>query len=92
LNALNREFRLKYKLDIASYAVAGCITVMATMLPPLAYLAGLLGSAFSLSKVLSDVSELRRRTDELRRKPVALLFEAYEDRDALARPNQLPLC
>jgi hypothetical protein len=90
LNALNREFALKYKFDIASYAVAGCITVTAAMFQPLAYLAGLLGSAFSLTKTLSDVLESRRKTDELRRKPVALLFEAYEDRDTQAHPNQLP--
>jgi hypothetical protein len=78
LKAMDTEFRRKYKFDLASVTVGGAIAVMSAMYPPLASLAPFVGSV-GPTKTILDVLEQRTRRDELRRKPVALLFQAYQE-------------
>jgi hypothetical protein len=79
LKNLDEKFRRKYNFDVASVAVGGSIAVISALFQPLAVAAGIVGGG-SLMKFISDVLAERSKKAELRRKPVALLFEAYEDK------------
>jgi hypothetical protein len=76
---LDQRFRRRYNFDVASAIVSGTIGVMCAMFPPLALVAGVVGGG-SLINTISDVLEERSTRAELRKKPVALLFEAYPDK------------
>jgi hypothetical protein len=91
LKTMDERFRRSYKFNLASLTVGGSVAVMSAMFPPLATLAGLLGSA-SVTKTVYDLLKERSMRSELRRKPVALLFAAYQDTNAQTQqgPPGLP--
>jgi len=79
VKGLDEKFRRKYLLDVATLTVGGSIGVVSSVFPPLAILAGIIGVG-SIKDLLSSVSAKRSKMEELRRKPVGLLFEAYQDK------------
>jgi hypothetical protein len=74
LKMMDERIRRSYKFNLASLTVGGSIAVMSAMYPPLAILASFLGSAS-----VYDLLKERSKRNELKRKPVALLFAAYQD-------------
>jgi len=75
---LDETFRKKYDFDVASLLVTGSLGVVSALFPPLAMLTGVIGGG-SITKIIHDVLEERSKRAELRRKPMGLLFQAYED-------------
>lgn len=79
VKSLDEKFRKRYKFDVASLLVTGSLGAVSTLYPPLAMLTALIGGG-SMINVVNDVLEKRSRRVELQKKPIGLLFQAYEDR------------
>ena len=67
----------KYKLKTASLIVSGGLAITASVYPPIAWAASILGGT-SISSIIKDYQEKRDKIAELQRKPVAMLFDAHE--------------
>jgi hypothetical protein len=87
LKSMDENFRRKWNFNLASLTVGGTIALTSTMFPPLATLAAFLGP-ISVTKTIYDILQERAKRSELRRKPVALLFKAYENGNAQTQPSQ----
>lgn len=79
INQLDREFRKKYQFDAGTLIVTGSMIVTCAFFPPLSILAAIIGGG-DMVKILRDTTEERLKREELRRRPIALLFEAYNVR------------
>lgn len=75
---LDEEFRRKYDFDVASLIVTGSMGMVSALFPPLAIVAGIIGGG-SMIQIIRHIEEERSRREELRRKPIGLLFQAYQD-------------
>jgi hypothetical protein len=73
---LNRLYRDKFKLSTSSIVVSGALGISAFLYPPLAIVATIVGGA-SLNSIRENFFEKREKMKELRRKPVAMLFDAH---------------
>jgi hypothetical protein len=81
IKRLDEEYRRKYDFDVASLLVTGVMGVASALFPPLAMVAGVIGGG-STTKIISDILDKRTKSEELSKKPVALLFDAYQDSEA----------
>jgi hypothetical protein len=71
---LNEEYRKKYKLGTSSLIVSGALAITASILPPIALIASILGGT-SVYDIIKNYTEKREKIKELQRKPVAMLFD-----------------
>jgi hypothetical protein len=81
VQALNEEYRKKYKLNTASLIVTGALAITAAVSPPLATVASVLGTTIGGSTVTDIIKQYQQKRDkmkELQRKPVAMLFDAQQ--------------
>ena len=78
---LNEKYRRRYNIGIGSVIVAGTLGVTSALFPPFAVAAGiaagLTGSGGSFITV-KGYMEKREEINELKRKPVAMLFDAKQ--------------
>jgi hypothetical protein len=78
---LNDDYRKKYKLKTPSLIVSGALGITASVYPPVAIAASILGGSSVLS-IIEDYQEKREKIKELQRKPVAMLFDARKVQQA----------
>ena len=74
---LDDKYRSKYELDATSLIVSGALAITASFFPPLAGVASLVGGT-SLYSIIKNYREKREKIKELQRKPVGMLFNAYQ--------------
>lgn len=74
---LNEMYRKKYKTGTSSLIVSGALAITASVLPPIAWVASILGGT-SVYNIIQDFIEKKERIKELQRKPIASLFDAHQ--------------
>jgi hypothetical protein len=74
---LDDEYRKKYKLKISSMVVSGALAITASVSPPIAWVASVLGGT-SVYGIIEDYKDKRDKIKELQKKPVAMLFDAHQ--------------
>ena len=72
---LNRKYRSQCRLNISSIVVSGTLGFAAWAYPPLALGAAIMGGG-SVFNSIQDYLHKRQSDEELRKKPVAMLFNA----------------
>ncbi|MCW4019237.1 MAG: hypothetical protein NWF00_11265 [Candidatus Bathyarchaeota archaeon] len=76
---LNEKYRIKFALGKASIVVSGTLGVLSAAYPPIAVAAGVLSATVgggSIINTVNDYIDKREEVKELKRKPVAMLFDA----------------
>ncbi len=72
---LNEKYRKKYNLNVGSAIVTGTLGFLAAVYPPLAVASAIVGGG-SIVKTYEDYIQKRESLEELKRKSVAMLFDA----------------
>lgn len=75
VSGLEQKYKRKIKMDKAGLLVGGTISAVSSMFPPLTALGMLIGGAGG-ADFLRTYIEYRKEKEELRKKPVGLLFNA----------------
>jgi len=75
---LNEKYRLKYQLGSVSTIVSGTMGFVSAIYPPLAIAAGVASAIAGSGSIFTtkDFLEKREKIKDLKRKPVAMLFDA----------------
>lgn len=74
ISDLKEKYRSKYKLGGISIVVSGTLAFASALYPPVAVLAAAVGGG-TVVKTVNDYFECRRKSEDLRKKPVGLLFD-----------------
>jgi hypothetical protein len=77
---LNRKYKDMYKLGGASLMVTGTLAIFSAFYSPLSIATSIVGGG-TLLNLIQTYTEKRRKTDELKRKPIAILFDAKKVRE-----------
>lgn len=81
---LNEKYRLRYGIGVSSIAVTGTLGFVTAVFPPIALAtgitAGIVGGG-SIIETIKDYVEKREAITDLKKKPVALLFDAKKMAD-----------
>lgn len=77
VSTLDKKYRSSYNIDLPSLIVSGALGVASTVYPPLVYVAGITGGTTILD-IVRKYREKKQELEELKKKPVAMLFDAYE--------------
>lgn len=76
---LDAEFKAKYKIDVASIVVSGSLGLVSALFPPLVLATGIASGIVgggSIIKTAEDYINKRSQLQALRKKPIAMLFDA----------------
>ena len=79
---LDEKYRRKYSIDATTLVVGGSIGMVSALFPPLAMVVGILGGVIGgggIMQIVRHIEEERIERIELQRKPIGLLFRAYQD-------------
>lgn len=91
---LNKEYRKKYKLNVPSLIVTGALAITASVAPPIAIVASVLGSTLggtTVKEIIKDYQEKRNKIKELQKKPVAMLFDAQQGQKQVKETRARPV-
>lgn len=78
---LDEKYRRKYKIDVASVVVSGSLGIVSALFPPFALATGVVSSIVggeSVIQTAKDYLTKREHLQALRKKPVAMLFDAHK--------------
>lgn len=81
VKTLNERYRRRYNFDVTSIVVSGNLGIISALYPPLALAAGIASAIFgsgSVIKTVDDYISKREQLEALRKKPVAMLFDAHK--------------
>lgn len=74
---LDREYKKRYKIDVSTLVVGGCLAVAGTVFPPISIIGRIVGGS-SIIDILSSLKNKEKQIQEMKNRPIGLLLEARE--------------